>query len=77
MYLSSCGNYRWIWRPWGRKFAFQHDAYHCKVFNNTVGWPTQRLMESNNFVASVVLQNSTLTEKCPVECRRYPEWEYC
>ena len=70
-------NFRWIWRPWGKRFAFQHDSYHCKVFENTIGWPTQRLMEPNNYAAAVKLENYTLTEKCPVECRRKAEWEYC
>ena len=70
-------NFRWVWKPWANKFAFQHDAYSCETFNNTIGWPTQRLMEPNNFVASVVKDNVTLTEKCPLKCRRHPEWEYC
>ena len=75
--LSFLINSRWIWKPWAYKYAFQHDAYSCEVFNNTIGWPTKRLMEPNNFVASVVISNMTLTEKCPVKCRRNPEWEYC
>ena len=69
--------YRYVWRPWGKKYAFQHDSYHCNVFNNTVSWPTQRLMEPNNYAASIPTENFTLTEKCPIECRRKPEWEYC
>ena len=73
----SISNSRLVWKPWGRRNAFQHDAYSCEKFNNSIGWPTKRLMEPNNFVASVVRENVTLTEKCPLKCRRHPEWEFC
>ena len=69
--------HRAIWNTWGWNNAFQHDAYSCIRFNSSVGWPTKRLMEPNNFVASVIKQNHTLNEKCPITCRRNPEWEYC
>ena len=69
--------FRWVWRTWGWNNAFQHDAYSCEKFNTSVGWPTQRLVQGNNFVGSVILQNVTLDEKCPVPCRRKPDWEYC
>ena len=73
----SISNSRLVWKPWGRRNALQHDAYSCEKFNNSIGWPTKRLMEPNNFVASVVRENVTLTEKCPEKCRRQPEWEFC
>ena len=66
-----------VWNPWGHRNAFQHDAYTCEKFHNTIGWPTKRLMDPNNFVGSVVKENVALTQKCPVKCRRDPEWEYC
>ena len=79
-YISCNHILRWIWKTWGWKSAFQHDAYSCETFNNkgiSIGWPTQRLIEPNNFVASPVNENITLLEKCPLKCRRRPEWEYC
>ena len=57
----------------------QHDAYFCQLFNTSDvrGWPIQRRMEPNNFVAAVVKDNWLLKVKCPSECRREKEWEYC
>ena len=69
--------FRFVWRKFGRALSMQHDAYLCKIYKGSISWPTRRLIEPNNFVASVVRENATLKKKCPVECRRYPEWEYC
>ena len=49
------------------------------MFNTSItqGWPTQRRMERNNFVAAVVRDNKMIKVKCPDKCRRKKEWEYC
>lgn len=69
---------RYVWK-WAKKDALQHDAYSCKIFPGTVGFPTQRRNESNNFIASVYSQNMYLWEKCPYKCRpkEHKDWEYC
>ena len=68
---------RLVWNPWGHTNVFQHDAYTCEKFQDTVGWPTKRQSGPNNFVGSVVKENRSLVEKCPIRCRRNPQWEYC
>jgi len=68
---------RLVWNPWGHRNALQHDAYTCHNFKNTVGWPTKRPMEPNNFIGSVVRENNRITQKCPIKCRRNRHWEYC
>ena len=71
-------SWRYVWRRFGRRSSLQHDAYLCQLNGyQTVGWPTKRLMEPNNFVAAPVLLNVTLEQKCPMLCRRHPDWEYC
>ena len=72
---------RFIW-PWAKRDSLQHDAYSCHYFDDTVGFPTPRRNETNNFVASVVSLDMYIWEKCPVECRRKghendAEWEHC
>ena len=55
-------------------------TYGCErsdIASHTVGFPTKRPMEPNNFVAAVVKRNATLAVKCPAKCRRNPEGEYC
>ena len=70
--------FRYIWE-WGRHMSVQHDAYTCHKFSNTIGWPTQRLKGSNNFVAAVVGDGGGLWRKCPKKCRRkgHLDWEHC
>ena len=69
---------RYVWRRFGKRFSLQHDAYLCQLFSyKTVGWPTKRVIEPNNFVAAPVLLNATLEIKCPLLCRRHPSWEFC
>ena len=68
---------RHVWNTFGYKMSMQHDAYLCETYKGANSWPTQRLIQPNNFVASVVKENVTLLEICPVECRRHIEWEYC
>ena len=58
----------------------QHDAYTCKQYSGTHGFPTKRLEEPNNFVASVIKENHELKDECPVKCRRQgheSDWERC
>jgi len=68
---------RQVWNPWGYKNAIQHDAYTCENFENSVGWPTKRPSEPNNFMGAVLKENNQITEKCPIKCRRNQNWEYC
>ena len=70
---------RYVWNSWGWNNAFQHDSFFCQKFNTSVarGFPTQRRMEPNNFVAAVVKENKMIKLTCPIECRRKIEWEYC
>lgn len=69
---------RYLW-PWGKWDALSHDAYTCLQFPRTSPFPTQRKMEVNNFVASVISANDIMREKCPLKCRPkdHQDWEYC
>ena len=67
---------RYVWTRF-KRLSMQHDAYLCQDWPGSIGWPTQRLMEPNNYVASVVIDNGTLIHRCPKQCRRKIEWEYC
>ena len=70
----------YVW-PWGKNMAMEHDSYRCHVYNNSIGYPTQRKDEANNFVASVVSVQGLdyLWQKCPEQCRRngHQDWDYC
>ena len=70
--------FRYIW-PWGKWNAISHDSYTCQKFPRTQAFPTQRKLENNNFVASVIADNSMLQKTCPIKCRPkdHPDWEYC
>jgi len=69
---------RYLW-PWGKWNAISHDSYTCQKFPRTQAFPTQRKMEKNNFVASVIADNDMLKKTCPLKCRpkNHPDWEYC
>ena len=69
--------FRVVWKTFGRHQVMQHDSYLCKFYKGSVGFPTQRLMQPNNFVGAVEYENITVKRKCPVECRRNSEWQYC
>ena len=52
----------------------------CASFPGSIGFPTQRLNEINNFVGSVVIKNRKLKKNCPRKCRRKgheEDWIYC
>ena len=70
----------YVW-PWGKNMAMEHDSYRCHVYKNSIGFPTQRKDEVNNFVASVVSVQGLdhLWQKCPEQCRRkgHQDWDYC
>ena len=53
--------------------------FSCHIYPNTIGFPTERKDEDNNFVAAVVTDNATLWQKCPRKCRRkgHMDWEHC
>ena len=70
-------SFRYVWKRFGKRMSMQHDAYLCQQWPGSIGWPTQRLMEPNNYVASIANDNATLVHKCPRKCRRRLEWEYC
>lgn len=69
---------RYIW-PWGKWSALSHDSYTCQKFPRTQAFPTQRILEKNNFVAAVISANDVLLEECPEKCRpkNHPDWKYC
>ena len=70
----------YVWKNFGGPSGcLQHDSYLCKRYPGSVPWPTKRPIEPNNYVGSVVVQNYTMKEKCPVECRPkdHKDWEYC
>lgn len=66
-----------VWLTWGKKSSFQHDSYTCDKFPGSVGFPTPRIMEPNNYVASVFMDGEMISKKCPKRCRRHPNWIYC
>lgn len=68
---------KYVWHPWGRASSVQHDSYLCKYFPGSIGFPTRRKMEPNNYVASVWKDGEQIAKKCPKECRRHPDWIYC
>ena len=68
---------KYVWNTWGRSSSFQHDSYLCEQFPGSIGFPTQRLMEPNNYVASVWKERDFMQKRCPAKCRRKPEWLYC
>ena len=67
-----------VW-PWAKHISISHDSYTCQKYPNTRPYPTQRLNEPNNFVASVVFENHTLTKECPKACRpkNHQDWKTC
>jgi len=68
----------YVW-SWGKHMSLQHDAYTCHKFHGSIGWPTERKNEPNNYVAAVVAEEAALWKICPKKCRRkeHPEWEHC
>ena len=69
---------RYIW-PWGKWSSVSHDSYSCQRFPRTRPFPTQRHLEANNFVASIVEANDVLDKECPLACRPklHKDWKYC
>ena len=68
---------KYIWNAWAKFNSIQHDSYLCEQFPGSIGFPTQRLMEPNNYVASVWKERDFMRKRCPVKCRRQREWLYC
>ena len=72
----------YIW-PWAKDFAMMHDSYHCKKYNNTIPYPTQRTDGICNFVGCIPELKSGITftkgNICPIECRpiNHSDWKYC
>ena len=57
-----------------------NSCLRCASFPGSIGFPTQRLNETNNFVASVVIENHKQEKICPRTCRRKgheEDWIYC
>jgi len=67
----------YVWRTWGKRSSVQHDSFFCEKFTGSIGFPTQRLIEKNNYVAAVWNDGEILKKKCPKPCRRYPDWIHC
>jgi hypothetical protein len=68
---------KYVWQTWGHASSVQHDSYLCAEYPGSIGFPTQRKMEPNNYVASVWKDREMIQKKCPSKCRRKPEWIYC
>ena len=69
-----------VWPLFKHRLVLQHDSYLCQTFRFSKPWPTKRLMEPNNFVASIYKDNATLKQRCPTACRpkkHRDDWEYC
>ena len=68
----------YVW-PWARDDSLEHDSYTCHIFPRSVGFPTERRDEPENFVGNAVSENSHLWRICPLQCRRkgQPDWQYC
>ena len=69
----------YVW-SWGKHMAMEHDSYRCHMYPHSIGFPTERKDEDNNFVASVVSEGrGYLWKKCPKKCRRkgHEDWEHC
>ena len=75
-YLKLAQAYVW---PWARKVSVQHDSYTCSQFPGSVGFPTARSKEPNNFVGAVVSEGHELWQQCPEQCRRqdHMDWSNC
>ena len=65
--LFSSFGFRYIW-PWGKWSALSHDSYTCQKFPRTQAFPTQRILEKNNFVAAVISANDVLLEELGLLC---------
>ena len=68
---------KYIWKTWGKHSSVQHDSYCCENFPGSIGFPTQRILAPNNYVASVWIEKDKMVKRCPVKCRRYADWIYC
>ena len=68
-----------VWPLFKHRLVLQHDSYLCKRYPGSVPWPKQRPEEPNNYVGSVVVQNYTLKDVCPKECRPkdHQDWIHC
>ena len=60
-----------------------HDSFHCKLFNDSIPFPTQR-SAVNCYLSCYKCCEEKYTkklwpDKCPIECRpkNYTDWEYC
>ncbi len=69
---------RYVW-SWARSISMAHDSFWCQHVNGTQPFPTERKLETNNFVASVFKDFAILDEKCPEACRPkdHKDWLYC
>ena len=66
----------YIW-PWAQHVSLSHDSYHCRGYKSSQPFPTQRIIEPNNFAGAIYFRNVTLKVECPIECRKHKEWKYC
>ena len=70
--------YRYVW-PWAIRNSICHDAYSCSNFPNTSPFPTERKLETNNYVGAISAYGDILNVICPTQCRpeKHPEWKLC
>ena len=69
----------YVWYPWAHKDVIEHDSYNCRIYHNSIGFPTKRISGVNNFVGALTSERKRLWIKCPKACRRmgHEDWEYC
>ena len=70
---------RWYVWPWTMSNSLSHDSYYCNVYPHTSPFPTERKIESFNYVSAFPFSFEPYKAVCPQKCRpkNHPEWEYC
>ena len=54
--------------------------FRCDKYPDTIGFPSKRSPQSNNFIGAIVASyHWQMWEKCPENCGRvdHHDWEYC
>lgn len=72
---------RTVWTA-AKNDAIIHDSYLCRIFENTVPWPTQRENQSHYVGKSSgwkVHEDLQKVPECPFKCRPrdHIDWTYC
>ena len=62
------------------KWIHQFPYFRCDKYSGSIGFPSERINESNNFVgANDSPDESKIWLECPEKCRRkdHLEWKFC